>query len=81
MIVTRRNDDECLDNLGKILQRLEQYGLIADIDKCIFMQDRIVYWRWQPRRNFLTSGLGLDDMSLVWPAVVQLLFFIYSGAE
>ena len=27
------------------------------------------------------SGLGLDDMSLAWPAVVQLLVFIYSGIQ
>ena len=29
----------------------------------------------------LTSGLGLDDMSLALPAVVQLLVFIYSGKQ
>ena len=29
----------------------------------------------------LTSGLGLDDMCLAWPAVVQLLVFIYSGIQ
>ena len=29
----------------------------------------------------LTSRLGLDDMSLAWPAVVQLLVFIYSGIQ
>ena len=29
----------------------------------------------------MTSGLGLDDMSLVWPTVVQLLVFIYSGIQ
>ena len=29
----------------------------------------------------LTSGLGLDDMSLAWPAVVQLLVFIYSSIQ
>ena len=29
----------------------------------------------------LTSGLGLDDMSLAWLAVVQLLVFIYSGTQ
>ena len=29
----------------------------------------------------LTSGLGLDDMSLAWPGVVQLLVFIYSGTQ
>ena len=32
-------------------------------------------------RKTLTSGLGLDDMSLAWPAVVQLLVFIYSGIQ
>ena len=26
-------------------------------------------------------GLGLDDVSLAWPAVVQLLVFIYSGMQ
>ena len=34
-----------------------------------------------PLRKTLTSGLGLDDMSLAWPAVVQLLVFIYSGIQ
>ena len=34
--------------------------------------------QWRPLRKTLTSGLGLDDMSLAWPAVVQLLVFIYS---
>ena len=37
--------------------------------------------QWQSLRNTLTSGLGLDDMSLVWPAVVQQLVFIYSGIQ
>ena len=32
-------------------------------------------------RKTLTSGLGLDDMSFAWPAVVQLLVFIYSGIQ
>ena len=37
--------------------------------------------QWRPLRKTLTSGLGLDNMSLVWPAVVQLLVFIYSGIQ
>ena len=37
--------------------------------------------QWRPLRVALTSGLGLDDMSLAWPAVVQLLVFIYSGIQ
>ena len=35
----------------------------------------------RPLRKTLISGLGLDDMSLAWPAVVQLLVFIYSGIQ
>ena len=31
--------------------------------------------QWWPLRKTLTSGLGLDDMSLAWPAVVQVLVF------
>ena len=37
--------------------------------------------QWWPLRKILTSGLGLDDMFLAWPAVVQLLVFIYSGIQ
>ena len=35
----------------------------------------------RPLRKTLTSGFGLDDMSLALPAVVQLLIFIYSGIQ
>ena len=35
----------------------------------------------QPLRKPVTSGIGLDDMSLAWPAVVQLLVFFYSGIQ
>ena len=28
---------------------------------------------------YFNQRLGLDDMSLAWPAVVQLLVFVYSG--
>ena len=37
--------------------------------------------QWWPLRKTLTSGFGLDDMSLTWPAVVQLLVFIYAGIQ
>ena len=37
--------------------------------------------RFGPLLKTLTSGYGLDDMSLAWPAVVQLLVFIYSGIQ
>ena len=34
--------------------------------------------QWRSLRKTLTSGLGLDDWSLAWPAVVQLFVFICS---
>ena len=37
--------------------------------------------QWRSLRKTLTSGLGLEDMSLAWPAVVQLLVFIYSSMQ
>ena len=37
--------------------------------------------QWRPLRKTLTSRLGLDDMSLAWPAVVHLLVFIYFGIQ
>ena len=32
-------------------------------------------------RKALTSGLGLDALSLAWPAVVQLVGFFNSGSQ
>ena len=37
--------------------------------------------QWRPLRKTLTSRLGLDDMPLALPAVVQLLVFIDSGIQ
>ena len=38
-------------------------------------------WEGLPLRKALTSGFGLDDMSLAWLAVVQQLVFIYCGIQ
>ena len=35
----------------------------------------------RPLRKTFTNMLGFDDMSLAWPAVVQLLVFINSGTH
>ena len=32
----------------------------------------------RPLRKTLTRAFGLDDVSLAWPAAVQLMVFIYS---
>ena len=43
MIITGKNDAEHLQNLERVLQRLEQYGLRVNIDKCFFMKERVSY--------------------------------------
>lgn len=43
MIITGRNDEEHLQNLSSVLQRLEEHGLRANLDKCQFLQERISY--------------------------------------
>ena len=35
--------------------------------------------QWRPLRKAFTSGLGLDALSLAWPAVVQLVIFFHSA--
>ena len=43
MIITGKNDAKHLANLDRVLQRLEQYGLRVNKDKCFFMQERVAY--------------------------------------
>lgn len=43
MIITGSTDEEHLHNLSLVLQRLEQYGLRANLDKCEFFKDQISY--------------------------------------
>ena len=37
--------------------------------------------QWRPRHKAFTSRLGLDDMSLAWPTVVQLVVTFKSGLK
>jgi hypothetical protein len=43
MIITGKSDDEHLQNLENVLQRLQDNGLRANIEKCSFLQDSVVY--------------------------------------
>ena len=43
MIITGPNDEAHLNNLEKVLQKLQDYGLRANLDKCRFFQDRIEF--------------------------------------
>ena len=37
--------------------------------------------QWRPLRKSLTSGLGIDDMSLAWPPVVVQLLVSFTGTQ
>jgi hypothetical protein len=43
MIITGKSDDQHLQNLENVLQRLQGNGLWASIEKCSFLQDSVVY--------------------------------------
>ena len=43
IIISGRTDREHLQNLDSVLQRLEDYGLKANLDKCEFFQESISY--------------------------------------
>ena len=43
MIITRKSDDEHLQSLENVLQRLQDNGPRANIEKCSFLKDSVVY--------------------------------------
>ena len=43
MIVTGDSDQSRLDNLEKVLCRLNEFGLKLNKDKCVFFEDRVTY--------------------------------------
>jgi hypothetical protein len=40
MAITGKDDQEHLQNLDKVLARLEEYGLRLNLDKCQFFKDQ-----------------------------------------
>ena len=45
MVITGKNDKEHLNNLSKVLQRLEEFNRRANKSKCYFFEDKIEYCR------------------------------------
>lgn len=43
MIITGADDEAHLRNLRNVLQKLQNYGLRANLQKCFFLQDKVVY--------------------------------------
>ena len=52
------------------------YALLFNCTKVIWASDSMT-----PLRKAFTSGLGLDALSLSWPAMVQLDVFFNSGSQ
>ena len=43
MAITGKDDQEHLQNLDKVLTRLEEYGLRLNLDKCQFFKDSVTF--------------------------------------
>ena len=53
MIITGKNDREHLDNLRHVLRCLQEHGLRANLNKCEFFKDEIVYCGHKINKNGL----------------------------
>ena len=53
IIITGSNDEEHLNNLNLVLERLESYGLRANLSKCVFFQEKISYCGHEIDKNGL----------------------------
>ena len=52
-IITGSNDSDHLQNLEAVLQRLAEFGLRANMTKCVFLKDKIVFCGHSVDRNGL----------------------------
>lgn len=43
IIIAGKNDQEHFDRLGKVLKRLQEHGLRANQEKCVFFQTKVTY--------------------------------------
>ena len=43
MIISGKTNDEHLANLGAVLERLERFGLRANLEKCEFFKEQVTY--------------------------------------
>ena len=65
MIITGENDEKHLQNLGHVLQRLENNGLKANRQKCQFFQDEVIF------RGFNIDKEGLHKTHEKVDAILQ----------
>jgi hypothetical protein len=67
MIITGRNDEEHIDTLCKVLERLQKYGLRVNLKKCAFFQERIVFCGHEIDRHGLHKTKDKVDAILQAP--------------
>ena len=69
MIFTEKNDDEHLQNLENVLQRLQDnIGLRASIEKCSCLQDRVVYFGHEISKEGLQKTKDKVEAAVNTPA-------------
>ncbi|GFN87037.1 transposon tf2-9 polyprotein [Plakobranchus ocellatus] len=44
MIITGKDNQENLENLRAVLYRLPVHGLKANLEKCQFLRDEVIFW-------------------------------------
>ena len=79
MIVTGHNESEHLKNLENVLQRLQKFGLRANLEKCEFFKDSVQYCGHEVTKEGIWKTKDKIDAVLKTPApenVTQLRSFL-----
>ena len=79
MIITGENDEKHLQNLGHVLQRLEDNGLKVNREKCQFFQDEVIFCGFKIDKEGLHKTQDKVDAILQAPVPdnkTQLLSFL-----
>lgn len=68
MIVTGKIDKEHLRNLDSVLQRLQKFGLRANLEKCYFFKDSVQYCGHEVTKDGIWKTKDKIDAVLRTPA-------------
>jgi endonuclease IV len=65
MAITGKDDQEHLQNLDKVLARLEEYGLRLNLDKCQFFKDSVTFCGHIIDRDFIKHQIKSKQLLML----------------
>jgi endonuclease IV len=65
MAITGKDDQEHLQNLDKVLARLEEYGIRLNLDKCQFFKDSVTFCGHIIDRDFIKHQIKSKQLRML----------------